>query len=125
MNLNRITLIGFTGQEPKTFATQAGKEITRLSIATTRRYQQNSEWKEKTQWHDCVAYGALAQYAANIQKGTHLFLEGELTYREYDRTIEAESGPVKVQWPVTEIIIESLKVLDRRRKEENESEGAA
>ncbi len=57
MYLNRITLIGFTGQEPKTFATQAGKEITRLSIATTRRYQQNSEWKEKTQWHDCVAYG--------------------------------------------------------------------
>ncbi len=31
MSLNRITLIGFNGQEPKTFATQAGKEITRLS----------------------------------------------------------------------------------------------
>ena len=59
MYLNRVTLIGFTGQEPKTFATQSGKEITRLSVATTRRYQQDSEWKEKTQWHDCVLYGGL------------------------------------------------------------------
>ncbi len=49
MFLNRTTLIGFTGQEPKTFATPSGKEITRLSVATTRRYQQDSEWKEKTQ----------------------------------------------------------------------------
>lgn len=68
MYLNRVTLIGFTGQEPKTFAIQSGKEITRLSVATTRRYQQDSEWKEKTQWHDCVLYGGPAQYAANLAK---------------------------------------------------------
>ena len=37
------TLIGFTGQEPKTFATPAGNEITRLSVATAKRYQQDSE----------------------------------------------------------------------------------
>jgi single-strand DNA-binding protein len=125
MFLNRITLIGFTGQEPKTFATQAGKEITRLSVATTRRYQQDSEWKEKTQWHDCVAYGGAAQYAANLPKGTHVLIEGELTYREYNRTIESESGPVNVQWPVAEIVVDSIKVLDRKRKDSNETEGAA
>lgn len=47
MFLNRITLIGFTGQEPKTFATQAGKEITRVSVATTKRYQQDSRMKRE------------------------------------------------------------------------------
>ena len=70
MYLNRVTLIGFTGQEPKTFATQSGKEITRLSVATTRRYQQDSEWKEKTQWHDCVLYGGPAQYVEPRQSHT-------------------------------------------------------
>ncbi len=125
MFLNRITLIGFTGQESKTFATQSGKEITRLSVATTRRYQQDSEWKEKTQWHDCVVYGGGAQYAANLPKGTHVFIEGELIYREYNRTIESESGRLNVQWPVAEIVVESIKVLDRKRKENNEMEGAA
>jgi single-strand DNA-binding protein len=125
MFLNRTILIGFTGQEPRTFATQAGKEITRLSVATTRRYQQDSEWKENTQWHDCVVYGGAAQYAANLPKGTHVLIEGEVIYREYSRTIESESAPVNLQWPVAEIVVESIKVLDRKRKQTNEMEGAA
>jgi hypothetical protein len=52
-------------------------------------------------------------------------MEGELTYREYNRTIESECGPVNVQWPVAEIVVESIKVLDRKRKDTNEMEGAA
>lgn len=59
---------------------------------------------EKAQWHTCVAYGPIADHAAKIQAGTHVFLEGELIHCEYDRTIETESGPVKVQWPMTEIV---------------------
>lgn len=120
MYLNRVSLIGFTGQEPKTAATRTGKEITRLSVATSRRYQQNAEWKEKTQWHDCVLYGGLALAAASLPKGAHLLIEGELTYCEFERTIETETGPVKVQWPVAEIVVESYKVLDRRPKAEPE-----
>ena len=85
MFLNRITLIGFTGQEPMRFATQAGKEITRLSVATTRRYQQDSEWKEKTQWLDCVVYGEAARYAANLPKGAHVLIKGELMSRAYEK----------------------------------------
>jgi single-strand DNA-binding protein len=125
MYLNRVTLIGFTGQEARTFATQSGKEMTRLSVAMSRRYQQDSEWKEKTQWHDCVLYGGSAQDAANLPKGTHVLIEGELTYREYNRTIETESASVNVQWPVVEIVVESVKVLDRKKKEGHETEGAA
>jgi single-strand DNA-binding protein len=125
MYLNRVTLIGFTGQEPKTFSTQTGKEITRLSVATTRRYQQDSEWKEKTQWHDCVIYGGAAQYAANLAKGAHVLIEGELSYREYNRTIESETGSVNVPWPVTEVVVESIRVLDRKKKDNLDTEGAA
>jgi single-strand DNA-binding protein len=125
MFLNRTTLIGFTGQDPRTSATQAGREITRLSVATTRRYQQDSEWKEKTQWHDCVLYGKTAQFAATLSKGAHVLIEGELTYREYTRTLETESGSIQVQWPVTEIVVESIKLLDRKKSETNDREGAA
>ena len=64
------------------------------------------------------AYGPAADYAAKIQTGDHVFLEGELTYREYERTVETESGPVKVPWPVTEIVIETLSVIDRKRKQD-------
>ena len=68
---------------------------------------------------------AVQLYAANLPKGTHVLIEGELTYREYSRTIEAESGPVKVQWPVAEIVVESIKVLDRKRKQNDEMVEAA
>jgi len=52
-------------------------------------------------------------------------VEGELSYREYTRTIESESGAVNVQWPVAEIVVDSIKILDRKRKDSNEKEGAA
>jgi hypothetical protein len=45
-------------------------------------------------------------------------VEGELVHREYERTIETDNGPVKVQWPVTEVVVESVSVLDRKEKQE-------
>ena len=115
MYLNRVTLVGFTGRDAKTSATPGGKNITRLSVATTKPYKDaHDQWQERTQWHSCVAYAGTADFCAKIQTGAHVFIEGELTYREYERTVETDSGPVKVQWPVTEIVIETVKVLDRK-----------
>jgi single-strand DNA-binding protein len=125
MNINRVTLAGFAGKDARTSSTQNGRSMTKLSIATTKRYKDAQEqWQEKTQWHSCVAYdGPTADYAAKIQTGDHVFLEGELIYREYERTVETESSPVKVQWPVTEIVIGTISVIDR--KQNREQRGAA
>jgi single-strand DNA-binding protein len=124
MNINRVILVGFTGKEVWSRTAPNGKSVTRLSVATTKCYKDaKGHWREKTQWHSCVACGPIADYATKIQTGAHVFLEGDLIYREYDRTIETESGPVKVPWPVTEIIVESLSVLDRPQKQERK--GAA
>jgi single-strand DNA-binding protein len=125
MYMNRVTLIGFTGQDAKAAITQTGKEVTRFSLATTKRYQQDAEWKEKTYWHDCVIYGGYAPFAAKLKKGMHIVIEGELTYREYNRTIETEAGAVNVSWPVAEIVVASITTLNRKRKENNPSEDAA
>jgi single-strand DNA-binding protein len=108
---------------PKQPRHRRGKEVTRFSLATTKRYQQDSEWKEKTYWHDCVVYGGYAPFAAKLNKGAHIVIEGELTYREYNRTIE--TGAVNVSWPVTEIVVDSITILNRKRRENNQSERAA
>jgi hypothetical protein len=42
----------------------------------------------------------------------------ELSYREYERTIEMTEGPVQVQWPKTEVIVLSITRLDRPAKQE-------
>lgn len=117
MNINRVTLAGFTGKEARSSSTQNGRNMTKLSVATTKRYKDSEgKWQERTQWHRCVAYGFAAEYAANIQSGVHVFIEGEVVYREYERTLETETGAVKVQWPVTEILIDSISILDRKEK---------
>ena len=119
MNINRVTLSGFAGKDARSSSTPNGKSITKLSIATTKRYKDAQQ-----QWHDCVAYnGPVAEYATKIQTGDHVFLEGELVYREYERTIETDNGPVKVPWPVTEIVIGAISVIDR--KQNREQRGAA
>ena len=124
MTINRVTLVGHAGKDARTAATQNGKSMTRLSIATSKPYKDaDGNRQEKTQWHNCVAYGTTAEYASKIQTGTHVFIEGELVYREYERTIEIESGPVKLPWPITEIVIDAITVLSRR--DNQETRGAA
>ncbi len=120
MNINRVTLAGFAENDARSSSTLYGRSITKLSIATTKRYKDaQQQWQEKTQWHDCVAYtGPVAEYAAKIQTGDHVFLEGELVYREYERTVETDNGPVKVPWPVAEIVIGTLSVIDRKQNRE-------
>ena len=118
MYMNRVTLVGFTGAEAKHTSTQGGKEITRFSLATTKRYKSGNEWKDNTQWHDCVVYNTSVRAAESIQKGDHLLIEGELQYREYDRTVERAEGPVNVQWPKTEIVVHSIVRLDRQTKQD-------
>jgi single-strand DNA-binding protein len=125
MNINRVTLSGFAGKDARSSSTPNGKSITKLSIATTKRYKDaQQQWQEKTQWHDCIAYNRpVAEYAAKIQTGDHVFLEGELVYREYERTVETDNGSVKVLWPVTQIVIGAISVIDR--KQNREQRGAA
>lgn len=124
MNLNRVTLCGRTGKDVKTSATVNGRNVSRVSVATTKRYKDaQDQWTERVQWHNCVAYGPVADSLARAPIGALVFLEAELTYREYERTIETESGPVNVMWPVTEVVIESLSVLDWN--ERSEKRGAA
>ena len=119
MTINRVTLAGYTGKDARTNSTQNGRSMTRLSVATTKRYKDaEGAWQEKTSWHSCVAFGDTADFAAKIQTGTHVFLEGELVYREYERTIETESGPVKVPWASAEIVIGKISILGRKEKQE-------
>lgn len=77
--------------------------------------------EDSTQWHDCVVYNASVKAAEMIQKGDHLLIEGEVTYREYERSVETAEGAVKVQWPKTEIIIHSIIRLGRPAKQEKEA----
>ena len=84
--LNQVTLVGRLGADPEVKETTSGTHFCNLSLATNERYKQGEEYKEKTQWHNIVVFQpalveSLEKYA---KKGTTLFVQGALEYREYE-----------------------------------------
>jgi single-stranded DNA-binding protein len=65
-------------------------------------------------WHSVAVWGDSASYAARIPPGSLVFVEGEMSYREYEREIETPEGPVKVLWPVAEILASSSSVIQSK-----------
>jgi len=114
--LNKVTLIGYTGKPVEQKYTAGGTAVARVSVATSKRSKKGDEWQSVTQWHDCVLFGKAAEslYITGIPKGTQVFIEGELQHRKYERMV----GKEKVEWPVTEILVSSLKKLGKTEKVE-------
>ena len=85
---NRITLIGFVGQDAETRTTPNGNPYTRFSLATSVSWKENGngEYKKRTEWHRVICWNRLADWAGNLHKGAYVEVEGELRYREYTPT---------------------------------------
>ena len=119
MNFNQLTIIGFIGGNAETKQLPNGTPIIKFSVATTRSWKDDKgEWKDKTQWHHVVAFGqGFAQTAARLTKGTHVFVQGELTTREYDRTIQVPHGKKTIVHVIQQLVVElkadTIRVLDR------------
>lgn len=118
MNFNQLTIIGFIGGNAETKQLPNGTPVIKFSVATTRSWKDDKgEWKNKTQWHIVVAFGSgFAHTAARLTKGTHVFVQGELTAREYDRTIQVPNGKTRIQHViqlVVELKADTIRVLDR------------
>ena len=120
MYQNRITLIGFLGNDAIT-RTANNASFTVLSLATKSSYKDKNtgEYNSHTEWHRCVVWGRLAEYAKTLTKGAHLSVEGELRSRE--QTNKKTSAKQRV-W---EVRVSSILKLDRAEKvspEEQEPE---
>lgn len=115
-HLNRISILGNTGKhEPKTGATQSGVQVTRLTVATNKRYQEKGEWKSTPpSWHNVAVFGAAAEYASRIEPGSLVFVEGEMTHRTYEKEIDTDKGPVKVEWPIWEIVASRICAIKNK-----------
>ncbi len=119
MYQNRITLIGFLGQDAITRAAN-NASFTILSLATKSSYKdkKTGEYNGHTEWHRCIVWGKLSEYAKTLKKGAHLAIEGELRSRE--QTSKKTSATERV-W---EVRVSSILKLDRAEKaspEEQES----
>ncbi len=118
MYQNKVTLIGFLGNDAEV-RTNDNRSLTTLSLATKSSYKKDGKYFSQTEWHRCVVFGKLGEFAGTLKKGAHIQVEGELRSREYD------SKKVGAKQTVWEIRLNSILKLDRAEKagpEENEHE---
>ena len=121
MYQNKVNLIGFLGNDAEV-RTNNNRSFTTLSLATKSSYKKDGKYISHTEWHRCVVFGKLAEFAATLKKGAHIQVEGELRSREYD------SKKTDTKQRVWEIRVASILKLDRAEKaapEDPEHEEAA
>ena len=110
MYQNKVTLIGFLGSNPEARTNNPDVSVTTLSLATKSSFKKNGEYVSHTEWHRCVVFGKLSEFAKTLTKGTHVQVEGELRSREYD------SKKTNSKQRVWEIRVSSILQLDRAEK---------
>jgi len=111
MYQNKVTLIGFLGNDAEVRANN-NRSFTTLSLATKSSYKdkKSGEYVSHTEWHRCVVFGKLSEFAGTLKKGAHIQVEGELRSREYD------SKKTDAKLRIWEIKVDSILKLDRAEK---------
>src|ERR1700746_1075182 len=109
MYQNKVTLIGFLGNDAEV-RTNNDRSLTTLSLATKSSYKKDGKYIEHTEWHRCVVFGKLGEFAGTLRKGAHIQVEGELRSREY------ESKKTDSKQRIWEIKVDSILKLDRAEK---------
>lgn len=85
-SINRVFLVGRVGGKPELRKSKNGKEFARFSIATNRSFKNAvGEFEERTDWHRIMVWGYHAQKCMDrLDKGTPIFVEGELHRIKFD-----------------------------------------
>lgn len=105
MSISKTILIGTLGKAPVISVTQNGKDYANFSLATSKKWKdQNGEKKEVTSWHNISCWGSLAKVCQYLDKGSKIYLEGELEYGTYKNKEGVEVPSVKIVANVIDII---------------------
>lgn len=102
--LNKVHLIGYLGGDPDVRYTPEQEAIARVRIATSETWKKNGEKHEKTEWHNLVFFGRVAEIAReHLKKGSLVYVEGHLQTRSWEK-----DGDTRY---TTEIVVDELKML--------------
>ena len=113
--LNKVQLIGFLGAEPDVRYSQEQEAVARVRIATSETWKKNGEKHEKTEWHNVVFFGRLAEIVGeHLKKGSLVYVEGHLQTRSWEKEGETRY--------TTEVVAEAMKMLPSGSKSKSESD---
>ena len=105
-SLNKVLLIGRLGANPEIKQMVNGKNVARLSLATSQSWKDKNtgEKKQKTEWHRVVIFneGLVNVVQQYLKKGSQVYIEGQLSTRKWR---DEQSGVDKYS---TEVVIQGF-----------------
>lgn len=115
--INQVFLIGNLGKAPEMRTLPSGDPVANFSVATGESWtdKNTGEKKEKTEWHQCVAFGKLAGIIGQyLTKGSRVHVQGKLQTRKW----QDQQGQDRY---TTEVVVNEMLMLDNK----GESAGTA
>ena len=111
MYQNKVTLIGFLGSDAEVSSAN-NRGFTTFSLATKSSFKDknSNRYISHTEWHRCVVFGKLSEFAKTLTKGAHVQVEGELRSRGYT------SKETATEQRIWEIRVGTILKLDRAEK---------
>lgn len=111
-SLNKVQLIGNLGIKPELRKTKGenGTSVANFTVATNYQVKGDDGAKaDRTDWHRIVVWGRTAEVCAeHLDKGSLVFIEGRLQYREFTDKEDKERY-------VVEVVAEQVQFLDRKK----------
>lgn len=107
VSVNKVILVGRLGAEPESRAFADGGSICNVRLATSESWKDRTtgERKERTEWHQVVFRGKLAEVAQEyLHKGSQAYIEGRIQTRKW----QDQSGADRYS---TEIVADSMTML--------------
>lgn len=116
--VNRVIILGHLGKDVDIRYTADSKAVANFSVATSEEWKdkQTGEKTSKTEWHNIVIFGRLAEIAGEyLRKGSQVYLEGSLRTRKW----QDKEGKDHY---TTEIIASEMQMIGGKREGEERQE---
>ena len=112
--VNKVILVGRLGKDPELRSIPSGTSVAKFSLATDERFtDKNGDKQERTEWHNIVVWGKLAEICGQyLRKGKLVYIEGSIRTDSWD---DKETGVKKYR---TEIVANTTQMLDKKGDDE-------
>lgn len=108
MYMNQVTICGRLTRDPELRTLESGSVVATFSMATNEFWtDKQGEKQEKTEFHNIVVWGKLAEVAGQyLMKGQECLIQGKLQTREYQ-------GKDGIDRRTTEVVASFLQLGQR------------
>lgn len=110
--INKAIIVGRAGKDVELRYTPSGTAVASVSVATSESWTDKStgQKQEKTEWHNLVMFGKLAEIAGQyLKKGTLAGFEGKIRTEKY----QDQQG---IERYSTKIHADTMQLLDNPNK---------